>query len=176
MKLIVAGVLIAILAGSAGLAHAQSNDEMPSWVRDLAVAWGEGTISDAEFIAGIEFLIDNGVIKVSEGSNQTPEDIKCGPGTHRNDTGTCVLTTMHADTEYSSVTEPRIPTSTQAQTYDYPTITGEVPQRALDGFLADDGYGFYVNFLSEGDGYFMLNVGCESIETIHDFRVVTTTL
>ncbi len=64
MKLIVAGVLIAVLAGSAGLAHAQSNDEIPAWIKTLALAWGEDVISDAEFINAIEALIEMGVINV----------------------------------------------------------------------------------------------------------------
>ncbi len=64
MKLIVTGVLIAILAGSAGLAHAQSSDEIPAWIKTLALAWGEGIISDAEFINAIEALIEMGIINV----------------------------------------------------------------------------------------------------------------
>ena len=34
------------------------------WVRTLAGWWAEGLVSDAEFLAGIEYLIEQGVITI----------------------------------------------------------------------------------------------------------------
>ena len=130
MKLIVTGVLIAVLAGSAGLAHAQSFHEIPTWVRNSALSWGQGIISHAEFSAAIQYLIDNDVIKVSEGSYQTPWDIKCGPGTHRNDTGTCVLTPVRADAEPADVAEPHTKTNDRSHNLSDSSVTKSHTKKA----------------------------------------------
>ena len=39
---------------------------MPSWIKNNAKWWSEGNISDQNFLDGIEFLIENGIIKRSE--------------------------------------------------------------------------------------------------------------
>ena len=43
---------------------AQSQYEIPSWVKGIAGFWAEGNISDSEFGEGLVFLIDNGIINV----------------------------------------------------------------------------------------------------------------
>ena len=47
------------------LSESQGNGgEIPSWVKNNAGWWADGTIDDQSFIAGLEFLISNGIIIV----------------------------------------------------------------------------------------------------------------
>lgn len=46
--------------------------DIPSWVKTNAVWWGEGQISDLEFVTALQFLITNGHLKVGN----TSEDVK----------------------------------------------------------------------------------------------------
>ena len=39
---------------------------IPSWIKDNAGWWADGTIDDATFIQSIQFLVQNDVIEVSE--------------------------------------------------------------------------------------------------------------
>jgi hypothetical protein len=43
-----------------------SENFVPSWIKNNAKWWSEGNISDQNFLDGIEFLIENGIIKRSE--------------------------------------------------------------------------------------------------------------
>ena len=45
-------------------AYAQSNDEIPAWIKNNAGWWSDGQITDDDFLKGIEFLVKNGIIKV----------------------------------------------------------------------------------------------------------------
>lgn len=40
--------------------------EIPSWIKETVKAWGDGIISDSEFVNAIEFLVDAGIINISE--------------------------------------------------------------------------------------------------------------
>ena len=42
-----------------------SFEPIPEWIKNNAGWWAEGKIYDASFIAGIEWLISNGIITVS---------------------------------------------------------------------------------------------------------------
>ena len=44
---------------------AQQDYNIPQWVKNNALWWGQGDISDADFISGINFLIDQKVLQVS---------------------------------------------------------------------------------------------------------------
>jgi hypothetical protein len=52
-------------------------NQIPSWVKNNAGWWADGTISDGEFLSGVEFLIKDGIITVdpTETSSQTPDGI-----------------------------------------------------------------------------------------------------
>ena len=40
-----------------------SNEQIvPSWIKNNAGWWAEGTINDETFVQGIEFLVKNGII------------------------------------------------------------------------------------------------------------------
>jgi len=50
--------------------------EIPDWIKNIAIWWGEGQVSNQEFINAIQWLIDNGILVVSssEAIDQTPQD------------------------------------------------------------------------------------------------------
>ena len=58
--------LVIVLAGCAAMstAFAQGNAHVPGWVKDTAMMWGQGAISDSEFVAMLQFLLDEGIITV----------------------------------------------------------------------------------------------------------------
>ena len=53
-------------------------EEVPAWVKNTAGWWADGMIVDSEFLAGIYFLIENGllVVEISEISEMTDEERK----------------------------------------------------------------------------------------------------
>jgi len=62
-----AGVLLLQTAtfGNISTVNAESN-EIPDWIKFNAEWWAEGLIDDSTFIDGIEYLIENGIIKSSK--------------------------------------------------------------------------------------------------------------
>ena len=51
--------------------------EVPDWVKNTAGWWADGTITESEFISGVEFLIIDGIIDVppTTVSSETSEDV-----------------------------------------------------------------------------------------------------
>jgi len=39
--------------------------EIPSWIKNNAGWWADGSIDEGSFISGIEFLVKEGIIKVN---------------------------------------------------------------------------------------------------------------
>jgi len=62
--LLFAVVFVLIVSISSATIYAQSQYEIPSWVKGVAAFWAEGNISDEEFGEGLTFLIDSEIIKV----------------------------------------------------------------------------------------------------------------
>jgi hypothetical protein len=57
--------------------------EIPSWIRNNAKWWADGTIGDSDFVSGIQFLLKEGILKIPptvaekpSGSNQIPTWVK----------------------------------------------------------------------------------------------------
>ena len=60
-------VLFILLAGSSVLvnipnSYGQEDIQIPSWIKNVAGWWGDDVISEQEFLAGIEYLINNNII------------------------------------------------------------------------------------------------------------------
>jgi len=53
--------------------YAQSQSDIPSWVKNNAVWWGEDKISDSEFLSALQYLINNGNLKVASSSDDVIE-------------------------------------------------------------------------------------------------------
>ena len=62
----VAAVAIAALASPAWAAHAQEDEggPIPEWVRTVFGYYADGVISDAELLAALQYLADQGVIRI----------------------------------------------------------------------------------------------------------------
>ena len=74
MKLLVAGsVLSVVLVLGAVSAQAQSNP-VPSWIKNTALWYGEGNLSDEEFLGMIEFLIGREIIDVPGADKKSSGD------------------------------------------------------------------------------------------------------
>ena len=41
-----------------------SDEEIPDWIKNSAKWWSEGLISETQFVSGLQFLINNGIISV----------------------------------------------------------------------------------------------------------------
>ena len=61
---------IGIIIGLSFNASAQTTT-IPSWVKNTAKWWGEGQISDSDYIQSLQWLIDNGILNIPK-SNSLP--------------------------------------------------------------------------------------------------------
>ena len=39
---------------------------IPQWIKNNAAWWSDGTITDSDFLTGIEFLIENDIMKIQD--------------------------------------------------------------------------------------------------------------
>ena len=62
LSLLVVGVLVVLGTGSI---YAQSFD-IPTWVKNTALLWAQGDISDQDFVAVLQFLINEGIVTVPD--------------------------------------------------------------------------------------------------------------
>ena len=62
MKTTIATITAILLVGS--ITSFVSAEGVPAWVKNNAGWWADGTISESEFIQGIQFLIKDGVIVI----------------------------------------------------------------------------------------------------------------
>ena len=49
-------------------------DSLPSWIKNTALWYGQGSISETEFLNAIQYLVDNNIIQVKE-NKTTPENL-----------------------------------------------------------------------------------------------------
>lgn len=84
MKTTITTITAILLVGS--IASFASAQEVPAWVKNNAGWWAEGTITESDFIQGIQFLIKDGLIVVpptevsSDKSQGVPEWVKNNAG------------------------------------------------------------------------------------------------
>ena len=87
-------ILAVLVLFSAGSIHAQSELNIPNWIKTTAGFWVDGAISDQEFVAALQFLINDGIItipdstggstSVESGSIELPDYPVEGPGPSNN--------------------------------------------------------------------------------------------
>jgi len=84
MKTTITAITAILLIGSVtSFANAQ---EVPAWVKNNAGWWADGTISESDFVQGIQFLIKDGIIVIpptvvsAEKSQGVPEWVKNNAG------------------------------------------------------------------------------------------------
>ena len=44
---------------------AGSDDVIPGWIKNNAEWWADGQIDDSSFVSGLQWLISNGIMKIS---------------------------------------------------------------------------------------------------------------
>jgi len=47
------------------LAASAQSDAIPSWIKYNAGWWADGVIDDGSFVSGLQWLISNGIMKIS---------------------------------------------------------------------------------------------------------------
>jgi len=75
--LVIATATIAILTSSISLsntAEAQSG-KIPEWIQNIALFWGEGQISESEFVNALEFLGDEGILRLPAAESAEAQEI-----------------------------------------------------------------------------------------------------
>ncbi len=84
MKTTITTIAAILLVGS--ITSFASAEEVPAWVKNNAGWWADGTISESEFVQGIQFLIEDGIIVVppttvsAESSEGVPAWVKNNAG------------------------------------------------------------------------------------------------
>jgi hypothetical protein len=65
----------------------ESSNEIPVWIKNNAGWWADGSIDDSSFVQGIQFLVQEGFMKIpitqqgdSSGDNEIPVWIKNNAG------------------------------------------------------------------------------------------------
>ena len=43
---------------------AQADQKIPDWIKNNAKWWSDGSIGDSDFIKGIQYLVEHGIVKV----------------------------------------------------------------------------------------------------------------
>ena len=67
LKIIATLSCFALLLGVSSI-NFSSAEQVPSWVKNTAKWYGEGKISESEFLNAIRFLVNNGIIILDESS------------------------------------------------------------------------------------------------------------
>jgi hypothetical protein len=65
MKAIQYAIVFVLALSSTGITQAFAQTSIPQWVRNDALWWGQGLVSDSEYIKTIQWLVDNGYIAVN---------------------------------------------------------------------------------------------------------------
>ncbi len=75
------------ISASDGKPSSGSTQNIPSWIKNNAGWWADGSIDDNSFVQGIQFLIKEGIMKIPQtaqgsgsGSNQIPSWVKNNAG------------------------------------------------------------------------------------------------
>ncbi len=61
--------VIVVLGVDSALKEVSANDSiLPEWLKNVALYWGQGQITDQEYINGIQWMVDNGILKLNSDS------------------------------------------------------------------------------------------------------------
>ena len=67
-------MLAVLVLFSAGSIHAQSELNIPDWVKSNALWWAEGTLTDQDFVNALQYLITNGIITIPGAVTEVTEN------------------------------------------------------------------------------------------------------
>jgi hypothetical protein len=68
LLIVIASIALGSIIGLSINASAQTTP-IPSWVKNTAKWWGEGQISDSDYIQSLQWLIDNGILNVPKSNS-----------------------------------------------------------------------------------------------------------
>ena len=78
MKKALVLTIIFVFAGgitlSSIMASAQEDYNIPAWIKNNAAWWSQGQIDDASFVSGIKYMIENGIMEITQSNNQAAND------------------------------------------------------------------------------------------------------
>lgn len=61
-RIVILSVTIFFTLGISGFSQSFADSEIPSWVKNISIWWGEGEISDLEYLESIKFLVTEEII------------------------------------------------------------------------------------------------------------------
>ena len=67
-------VMAVLVLFSAGTIHAQSEINIPDWVKNTALWWAEGSLTDQDFVNALQYLITNGIITIPGAATEVTEN------------------------------------------------------------------------------------------------------
>ncbi len=53
----------------------QSEEQIPSWIKNNAEWWADGLIDESSFIQSVQFLIEEGILQISSTEVTTPQEV-----------------------------------------------------------------------------------------------------
>jgi len=65
MKFILFFVFAFFLVGVLAIPESSAQDAIPSWIKNNAGWWADGQIDDGSVVSGLQWLISNGIMKIS---------------------------------------------------------------------------------------------------------------
>jgi len=65
MKIILFFVFAFFLVGVLTIPESSAQDAIPAWIKNNAGWWANGQIDDGSFVSGLQWLISNGIMKIS---------------------------------------------------------------------------------------------------------------
>ena len=75
---IISSIVLLLVISNVGIAHMQNSNTIPSWIKNNAKWWSDGAITDNEYIASLEYLIEHKIIKIENDLQQSTEIIDNG--------------------------------------------------------------------------------------------------
>lgn len=125
--MLIVGLVVASAAFSASVS-AESENPIQPWLKQTALLWGSGQISDAEFVAALQYLVAVGVLVIPEPEivpfepePEEPQAIPARPGMHPDAVQGTITRIVDGDTLHFS-----------GDTYRLSLI--DTPERGEDGY------------------------------------------
>ena len=78
MMMLIAAIAVVGVATVPLVQNAQAESLIPGWIKNNAGWWADGTVDDATFLNGIEFLVESGIIGVSESQSIDVDTLTIG--------------------------------------------------------------------------------------------------
>ena len=176
---------IFILAGgitlSSIMASAQEDYNIPAWIKNNAAWWSEGQIDDASFVSGIKYMIENGIMEISQSNtpvnNMSLDDLYQENQEFReyfentlSDTVEYARNEQVLQAEINSL-KKQLATSSQGTTADATTIEVLAQTNPLVRSIIDGKINFYV----EAIPYYAADGVKEEVKSLTDWMDSTPT-